>query len=160
MRTIEDILADFEAIDDWEERYTYLIEMGRDIPSFPEQGRIEENRIQGCQSRVWLIGGGSGEGFQFRADSDSLIVKGLIAVLMSLYLGKDEKQVLAIEEQKVFEQLGLDAHLSAGRKNGLRSLVLGLKRLAQHVVCARAREEEKAAELATHDQQSGNISVA
>lgn len=159
MRSIEEILEDFEAVDDWEERYTYLIEMGKKLPSFPEEGRIEGNRIQGCQSRVWLVAGGSGEGFQFLADSDSLIVKGLIAVLMSLYCGKTEEEVLRIDEQEVFQQLGLETHLSAGRKNGLRSLVLGLKRLAQHVVCARAREEEST-QSADQELSTSRASVA
>ncbi len=142
--TIDDVLEDFASIDEWEERYTYLIELGRTLPAFPENGRIEVNRIQGCQSRVWLLPSEQGSGFRFLADSDSQIVQGLIAVLMSLYLGKDEDSVLAIDEKAVFRALGLDAHLSAGRRNGLSSLVLGIQRMAQHAVCERARKEEVA----------------
>jgi cysteine desulfuration protein SufE len=128
--TLTEIREDFLSIESWEERYAYLIELGRCLPEFPSAGRTEENRILGCQSRVWLIPSSDGKGFQFRADSDSAIVRGLIALLMALYLGRSPISIAAIDETAVFKELGLDAHLSAGRRNGLLSLVERIKCLA------------------------------
>ena len=129
--SLESIRETFSVIEEWEERYAYLIELGRSLPPFPESGKIEQNRVRGCQSRVWVIPSAEGTGFQFRAESDSLIVNGLIAVLMAIFLEKSPHDVLQIDETAIFRELDLEAHLSAGRRNGLRNLVLEIKAIAK-----------------------------
>ncbi len=128
--TIEEVIENFELLGDWEERFAYLIELGKKLPFLDAADMIEENRVHGCQASVWLrILPGINDTYEIRADSDAFIVKGLIAVLLLIYNGKTAKQILDTNSSKVFEQLGLDKHLSPTRRNGLHSMVNRVKSL-------------------------------
>ncbi len=135
--TIEELIEEFEFLGDWEERCDYLIDMGFDLPEMPASEKTEQTRVHGCQSNVWLITRVRTEGDQTTldiiADSDAMIVKGLIAVLLTLYSGKSPEEILAIEPRDVFNQLGLDRHLSPARKNGLNGMVQRIRELATQV---------------------------
>jgi len=130
-----DELADtFELFDEWEDRYAFLIDLGRKIPPLDEADRTEENRVHGCQSRVWMAARVRREGSEnvidFIADSDSAIVKGLIAVLQRVYSGQPAQDILDFDVEKLLERLGLNQHLTLGRRNGLHEMVQRIKRLA------------------------------
>ncbi len=139
--TIDDIIDDFALIDDWEERYRYVIELGRALPALSEDARTEANRVRGCASQVWLetqvSRDASGEPLLiFRADSDAHIVRGLVAILLTLYsgengAGKSARDVLASDAMGVFERLGLVEHLTPQRSNGVRSMVDRIRRDAR-----------------------------
>ena len=122
--TIEEVIDNFELLGDWEERFSYLIELGKKLPALDPDDMVEEHRVNGCQASVWLrILPGTNDTYNIHADSDAFIVKGLIAVLLLIYNGKTAKQILDTNSSKVFEQLGLDKHLSPTRRNGLHSMV-------------------------------------
>jgi cysteine desulfuration protein SufE len=126
---IEQILSDFEVLDSWDDRYRYLIELGRKLAPLPEAARIEDNKVQGCASQVWFVSrrrpvkNGGGPVLEFVGDSDAHIVKGLIAILFSLYSGETAKHILDTDAIAVFERLGLREHLTPQRSNGFRSMV-------------------------------------
>ena len=126
---LENILADFEFLDDWEDRYRYVIELGRALPSLPEAARAEANKVRGCASQVWLatkpVSGprGVGDTLAMQGTSDAVIVQGLIALLLAVYSGKSVPEILATDAQAVFAELGLKEHLTPQRSNGLASMV-------------------------------------
>lgn len=124
----EDILATFSLLDDWEDRYRYLIELGRDLESLPPGARTEENKVPGCASQVWLQTRREGERLYFLGDSDAHIVKGLIALLFSLYSGRPARDILAIDAVKALQTLGLEQHLSPQRSNGLKAMAERIRR--------------------------------
>jgi cysteine desulfuration protein SufE len=127
--TIDDIRADFALLDDWEDRYRYVIELGRTLPPFPEALRADANKVRGCASQVWLVTEPQSDGtLRFRGDSDAHIVRGLIAVLMRLYSGRAPAEILAFDAKAGFERLGLSGHLSSQRSNGLFSMVERIRR--------------------------------
>lgn len=125
--TIDRILEDFEFLDDWEDRYRYLIELGRALPPFPEAERTEANKVQGCTSQVWLVRDvrrePDGPRLDFRGDSDALIVSGLVAIVLALFSGQPARAILDIDAEAVFAGMGIREHLTAQRSNGLRSMV-------------------------------------
>ncbi len=129
MATIEDVYAAFEGLD-WEERYRLVIGLGRDLPPLPEEAREGTNLVSGCQSQVWLIARPEDGVVRFRADSDSGIVRGLIAILLMLFDGRSPKDILTTDAHAVFTRLGLDRHLSATRQNGFRAMVQRIQQLA------------------------------
>lgn len=126
---IDQILDDFEVLDSWDDRYRYVIELGRTLPEFPEEARTDRNKVQGCASQVWLVSGtlppknGGGPVVEFKGDSDAHIVKGLIAILFALYSGQPAKKILDTDAIAVFNRLGLGEHLTPQRSNGFRSMV-------------------------------------
>ncbi len=128
---IEEIVDNFSVLDDWEDRYRYLIELGRGLEPLADGERSPATKVRGCASQVWLIslvaGSGSEALLKFRGDSDAHIVRGLIAVLFALYSGKKAGEILAIDERSVFTQLGLNSHLTPQRSNGLASMVARIK---------------------------------
>jgi cysteine desulfuration protein SufE len=128
---IDEIIDNFGVLDEWEDRYRYLIELGRRLAPLEEAERTPATKVRGCASQVWLIAKAEGEGpeavLTFRGDSDAHIVRGLIAVLFALYSGKPAKQILTVDEKTVFSQLGLDNHLTPQRSNGLASMVARIK---------------------------------
>ena len=122
----------FEYLEEWDERYEYIIELGKSLPGLAAEIQTEENRVHGCMSTVWLVAEANPENneFQISADSNSLIVKGLIAILLAAFAGKTAADVLAYEVDDLFSELGLNQHLSANRRNGLFSMVKRVKELA------------------------------
>jgi len=125
--TIDQIIADFDLLDDWEDRYRYVIELGRALPPLPESNRTDANKVRGCASQVWLSTHeekhGGQELLRFAGDSDALIVRGLVAIAIALFDSKTPGEILSIDAEAVFDRLDLRAHLTAQRSNGLRSLV-------------------------------------
>lgn len=135
MPTFEDIAENFELLDQWDDRYRYVIELGRQLPSFPESARIEANKVRGCASQVWLIphvkpDGAKGPVLTFEGDSDAHIVRGLIAILFALYSGKPARDIIAIDALAQFDRVGLRENLTPQRSNGLRSMVDRIRSLA------------------------------
>ena len=128
MPTLSDITSDFAVLDDWEDRYRYLIELGRELPPLPDELRTDANKVRGCASQVWLATDirsedGGNPVLHFLADSDAHIVRGLIAVLSAIYNNRPVEEVLTIEADPIFEKLGLKEHLTPQRSNGLASMV-------------------------------------
>ena len=141
MNTIDDALADlveeFDLLGDWEERYRYVIELGRDLAPLSDAERSDANTVRGCASQVWLVTEPQADGaVTFRGDSDAHIVRGLIAVLLRLFSGKQAKDILASDAKAAFDKLGLSGHLSAQRSNGLASMVGRVRRDAEALTAA------------------------
>jgi cysteine desulfuration protein SufE len=141
--TIDDIRADFGLLDDWEDRYRYVIELGRGLPPFPEELRTEANKVRGCASQVWLATKPVASGNSPKADrmmmqgtSDAMIVQGLIAVLLALYDGKTLDEIVKTDAQAVFSELGLSEHLTQQRSNGLASMVKRIRADAEMMLAA------------------------
>ena len=139
--TIDEITENFSLLDDWDDRYRYVIELGRSLPPFPEEARIEVNKVQGCASQVWLTtrtqsDGARGPVMTFLADSDAHIVRGLIAILLALYSGKPSRDILSIDALALFDRLGLRENLTPQRSNGLRSMVERIHREANAALAA------------------------
>ncbi len=134
--TLEEILEGFEFLDDWEDRYRYVIDLGRELPEFPAQERTEENKVRGCVSQVWLVKtisrNDSGDPIlTYQGDSDAMIVRGLVAIVLSVFSGKTAKEIADIDVDKIFAQIGLQEHLTPQRSNGLNSMVGRIKDDAQ-----------------------------
>ncbi|WP_290546211.1 SufE family protein [Aestuariivirga sp.] len=135
MTAIDDLLADFDVMDDWEDRYRHVIELGRELAPLPDTDRSAENKVKGCASQVWITSAVSGAKddpvLAFRGDSDALIVKGLIAIAFMIYSGKPARQILAIDAGEVLGRLGLSGHLTQQRSNGFASMIQRIKSDAQ-----------------------------
>jgi cysteine desulfuration protein SufE len=135
--SIQQIMEDFDVLDSWDDRYRYVIELGRALPELPADEHNDLNKVQGCASQVWLVsetragGNGSGPVLEFRGDSDAHIVKGLIAILFALYSGQPAKTILETDANEVFTKLGLGEHLTPQRSNGFRSMVNRIRTDAQ-----------------------------
>ena len=126
--TLDDIRADFALLDDWEDKYRYVIELGRELPAFDETKRTPENKVRGCVSQVWLAtrwpaGPGGAPVLEMQGDSDAHIVRGLVAILMTLLAGRTAEEVIGTDARAVFGELGLSDHLTSQRSNGLNSMV-------------------------------------
>ncbi len=134
MPTLNDIRETFALIDDWEERYRYLIDLGRLMPAFPDEARDEAHRVLGCTSRVWLVTQTDGMIMTFVGDSDAHLVKGLVAVVLAVYSGLSAAEILATPIEPILGELGLNEHLTPQRSNGLKSMVMRIQRDAQTVV--------------------------
>jgi cysteine desulfuration protein SufE len=138
--TIEQISEDFALLDEWEDRYRYVIELGKTLKPLPESERTAANKVRGCASQVWLVTrvgeGSDGPRLYFIGDSDAHIVRGLVAIAIALFEGKTAREILAINAQAVFDRLGLSEHLTAQRSNGLRSLVERIKADAEAALVA------------------------
>ena len=120
---VEELIERFDLFDDWEERYAYIIQMGRKLPDFPEEHRTEANKVRGCVSQVWMISETDAGQVVIQGDSDAFIVKGLVAILLALYSKRTPEEIAAIDIESVFEQLGLAEHLTPNRRNGFFSMV-------------------------------------
>lgn len=132
--TTEELLETFDDLPDWDERYDFLIDLGRELPKLSEALCVAENKVDGCLSSVWLVTKNENERMQISADSDSIIVKGLIAVLLSLYHDRPPKEIIDTDAQDFFKTLGLEQHLSHGRRNGLYSMVERIRQLAVEAI--------------------------
>jgi cysteine desulfuration protein SufE len=129
------IAEEFAFFGDWTERYQYLIDLGRKLAPFPEEARTEANKVQGCQSQVWLDARGNAHHLDFRATSDSSIVSGLIALLLRVYSGRSAEEILATEPRFI-EAIGLAKHLSPTRSNGLAAMLATIKQYARDALAA------------------------
>ena len=132
MTTIDDITENFALLDEWDDRYRYVIELGRTLEPLPEGLRTETNKVQGCASQVWLAtrvkpNSSGGPTLSFVGDSDAHIVRGLIAILFALYSGKPAPEIVGTDAGALFERLGLREHLTPQRSNGFRSMVERIK---------------------------------
>ena len=128
MTPIHEIIENFELLDEWDDRYRYVIELGRTLPPLPEQDHIEANKVRGCASQVWLVthvkpDGAGGPVLTFEGDSDAHIVRGLIAILFALYSGKTAREIVETDALDTFDRIGLRDNLTPQRSNGLRSMV-------------------------------------
>ena len=133
--TLASIEEEFEHLEDWEDRYEFLIELGREIPELPDNFKTPELLVKGCMSTVWLVTSEQPDGtVEIQADSDSLIVKGLLVVVLAAYAGMTYERILQFDIQPVFERLGLSQHLSANRRNGLFAMVGRIRQLAAAAV--------------------------
>lgn len=126
--TLEDIVETFQLLDDWEERYRYLIELGRDLQLLEQAAYNEANKVRGCASQVWLQtsatkGDRGAPVLYFRGDSDAHIVRGLLALIIALYSGKTASRILETDAQGLFDSLDLSAHLTPQRSNGVRAII-------------------------------------
>ena len=129
--TLSEIRSDFAVLDDWEDRYRYVIELGRTLTPLPEALRTDANKVRGCASQVWLATHvdhtGAAPRLTFDADSDAHIVRGLIAILLSIYDGKRADEILATDAIPIFDSLGLREHLTPQRSNGFAAMVARIK---------------------------------
>lgn len=130
----EEIAETFEFLDDWEDRYRHVIELGKAMPPLDEAFRVPSTKVDGCASQVWLLprieGEGSEAAFDFQGESDAMIVRGLIAILHALYSGLTVAEVGRVDARAELARLGLDEHLSSQRSNGLRAMVARIRGLA------------------------------
>ena len=138
---IQDLLDDFEFLDDWEDRYRYVIELGRQLAPLAPEDRTPANKVNGCASQVWLAtkvtpanSTSNQPVLTFSGDSDAHIVRGLIAILFIIFSGKPADQIASLDAKKIFSQIGLDEHLSPQRSNGLISMVARIKTDAQNAL--------------------------
>jgi cysteine desulfuration protein SufE len=140
MTTIDDIRDNFALLDDWDDRYRYVIELGRTLDPLPEAEHSAENKVQGCVSQVWLskqLGrNGHAVVLNYRGDSDAHIVRGLIAILLTLYSGKSPQEILKTNAIEVFDEFGFRDHLTPQRSNGLRSMVERIRNDARAALAA------------------------
>lgn len=140
--TLDDIRSDFAVIEDWEDRYRYVIDLGRALPTLPDDLRTDANKVRGCASQVWLAtermaaGGGGNDKLALQGASDALIVQGLIAVLFAIYRDKTATEIGAIDAQAIFAELGLKDHLSQQRSNGLAAMVQRIRADAARIAAA------------------------
>lgn len=128
---IEELIENFELLEDWEDKYRYVIELGEGLPAFPEEFRTEEWKVRGCQSQVWLVPAKENGKLLFKGDSDALIVKGLISIVLMIYNNKSPTEIKAVAVDEIFAKLGLQEHLSPSRRNGLISMTEKIKYYAE-----------------------------
>ena len=128
--TIDEIRDNFALLEEWDDRYRYVIELGRMLEPLPDAEHSPQNKVQGCVSQVWLSkrvergsGNGNGPVLKYRGDSDAHIVRGLVAILLTLYSGQTPQQILATDALEIFDEFGFREHLTPQRSNGLRSMV-------------------------------------
>ncbi|MGB3391447.1 MAG: SufE family protein [Pseudaminobacter sp.] len=132
--SIQTIHDDFSLLDEWEDRYRYVIELGEALPPFPDSARDDEHKVRGCVSQVWLLtdrAAGEDPVIRFQGDSDAHIVRGLVAIMLALFSGRRASEILATDAEEVLRSLGLDEHLTPQRANGLRSMVKRIKQDAE-----------------------------
>src|SRR5689334_16480638 len=133
LTTLDEIVDNFSLLEEWDDRYRYVIELGRALTPLPERERTDANKVQGCASQVWLAttvhpDGQSGPILTFTGDSDAHIVRGLIAILFAMFSGKRAGDILSTDAVTVFDRLGLREHLTPQRSNGFRSMVERIRR--------------------------------
>ena len=133
--TIDELIDTFDLLgDDWEERFRYIISLGKELPALPNEAKTEENRVQGCQSQAWLIARtlpGPRPTLEFLADADAFIVRGLIGILLLAFSHHTPQEILAFDIEALFTKLGLDRQLTPARSNGLHSMVKKMRAIAK-----------------------------
>lgn len=139
MTTLQQIIDDFAFLDEWEDRYRYVIELGKALPDLAEDKRTAENKVQGCASQVWLVSHAGSEAdpvMTFEGDSDAHIVRGLVAIVLAIYSGKHASEIAALDAIDTFNTIGLVEHLSSQRANGLRSMIKRIREEAAIKIAA------------------------
>ncbi len=135
MTNFETIIDDFAFLDDWDDRYKYIIDLGRSLSPYPEEQRNEKNKVKGCASQVWLtyetLNAGNDTIIKLHADSDAHIVRGLVAILLALYSDKTADQITKIDPQNALQPLDLGDHLTPQRSNGLASMITTVQMIAK-----------------------------
>jgi cysteine desulfuration protein SufE len=133
MITVEELIEEFAEFEDWQDRYRYLLEIGDELPDFPEEEKTDANLVQGCQSRVWMtadVDDTPSQNLHLQADSDSAIVRGLIAILVALYDDRPAREAAEVPIESVFQRIGLGQRLSPQRSNGFYAMVNRIRDLA------------------------------
>ncbi|NMH59003.1 SufE family protein [Alteromonas ponticola] len=130
----QDIIDDLAFFDDWEQRYQYIIDLGKALPGLPEEARTADRLVKGCQSQVWLVSRSQNGRLQFDVDSDAIIVQGLLALVLAAYNDKTPRQILDFDIDQYFEALDLERHITPTRGNGLRAIVAKINGLARNAV--------------------------
>lgn len=141
VQTIDGLIEDFGFLDDWEDRYRYVIELGKTLPELSAAEHNDINKVRGCASQVWLVSRLVANGeprLFFRGDSDAHIVRGLIAILFALYSGRPARDIVAIDPEEIFAKIGLREHLTSQRSNGLSSMVARIRADAQAALAEKA----------------------
>ncbi|MCY3858467.1 MAG: SufE family protein [Gammaproteobacteria bacterium] len=140
MLTLEEVKETFKFLDDWEDRYRYIIDLGKALPNIADELRAEENLVKGCQSLVWIVMSyeEKDDRVTIQLDSDAFIVRGLIAILMTVFQHRSPSQIIDENVEALFSELDLVSHLSPTRGNGLRSMVSRIKQEAQDLINQRA----------------------
>lgn len=131
LMNIKEIKETFELMDEWEDRYRYIIDLGRNLPDFDEKDQTEENRVHGCTSQVWLIYEKNGDKITFKGDSDAHIVRGLVYIIMTIFSRKTPQEIVDTDATAILTELGLSQHLSPMRTNGLFSMVERIKEIGR-----------------------------
>lgn len=134
MPSFDDIAADLAFLDDWDDRYKYLIDLGRALPPYPEEKRDSAHKVKGCASQVWLDARTAGGKLEFAGDSDAHIVKGLVALLLALYTDKTPAEILKLDARAALSALDLEAHLTPQRSNGLSAMIARINAFAAAAV--------------------------
>ncbi len=119
---INELIENFELLDDWEDKYRYIIDLGAGLPPLEDRFRTEEWKVRGCQSQVWLVPEKKDGRLFFKGDSDAAIVKGIISVVLTIFSGKTPEEILQVDVDSLFGRLGLEEHLSPSRRNGLGAM--------------------------------------
>ncbi|MAW80162.1 MAG: cysteine desulfuration protein SufE [Parvularcula sp.] len=130
MTSFDDIAGDFAFLDEWDDRYKYLIDLGRNLEPYPEEHRDEAHKVRGCASQVWLHASEDGDAIVLKGDSDAHIVKGLVALLIALYSGKSSQEIMAVDPQAALAPFDLEGHLTPQRSNGLASMIKRIREIA------------------------------
>lgn len=130
--SLDEIIANFELLEEWDDRYRYLIELGRSLAPLAEEAHNDDNKVRGCASQVWLAarregGPGAGTRLHFLGDSDAHIVRGLVALALAIYSGRTAQEILATDAFAIYQSLGLAAHLTPQRSNGVRAMIERIK---------------------------------
>lgn len=128
---IQDMIDDFSFLEDWEDRYMHVIEMGRSLAPLREDERNKDTKVNGCTSQVWLVFDRDNNRLVIRGDSDAHIVKGLVAIVIEIFSGRTPEEIEALDGEAIIHQLGLSEHLSTQRANGLRSMINRVKSSAR-----------------------------
>ena len=139
MSSLQQIIDDFAYLDEWEDRYRYVIELGKQLPDLPDADKTAEHKVQGCASQVWVVGErgeGSDPVMTFRGDSDAHIVRGLVAIVLTIYSGHKASDIVKTDALETFQKIGLVEHLSAQRANGLRSMITRIREDAARALSA------------------------
>lgn len=123
----DDIAADFAFIDDWDEKYRYIIDLGKNLPELSEAEHAEDNKVRGCASQVWLVFDERDPAIRFRGDSDAAIVKGLVALMVSLFSGKTKDEIRALDAEAKLAEIDLREHITPQRSNGVASMIKRIK---------------------------------
>jgi cysteine desulfuration protein SufE len=135
-QAFQEIAENLSFLDDWEDRYKYIIELGQALPALEPDERNAGNRVNGCVSQVWLVSERDGTAIRYRGESDAMIVRGLVAILIALYSGRPAKEIAETDAIAIFDELGLREHLSTQRSNGLVAMVNRIRAEAQALAAA------------------------